>query len=145
MNEVEKKEQEDGKKVLGGVMILIWVCAIITGLGVLSIGNRDWMVFNIPFVPNIFNLQNIGFSLAVPALYIVELIGLYSQKAWAVPLGRAALVVTMVIFFPVGLIFGLILWKRINDPVAKRYLNYEITEESAEEKTEEEKKDSKEE
>ncbi len=137
MTEVEKKERNDGKKVLGGVMILMWVCAIITGLGVLSIGDRDWMVFNIPFVPNIFNLQNLGYSLAIPALYIVELVGLYSRKAWAVPLGRAALVVTMVIFFPVGLIFGLILWKRINDPVAKEYLNYKMSEDGKEEKEEE--------
>jgi len=30
----------------------------------------------------------------------------------------------MVIFFPVGTIFGAILWKRINDPAAKTYLNY---------------------
>ncbi len=48
------------------------------------------------------------------------------RKPWAVPLGRAALVVTMVIFFPVGTIFGGILWKRINDPVAKKYLNYSV-------------------
>jgi hypothetical protein len=133
MTEVEKNERNDGKKVLGGVLILMWVCAIITGLGVLSIGDRDWMLFNIPFVPNIFNLQNLSFSLAIPALYIVELIGLYSRKAWSVPLGRAALVVTMVIFFPVGLIFGLILWKRINDPLAKEYLNYKMSEEDTEE------------
>ena len=52
------------------------------------------------------------------------------RKAFAVPLGRAGLVVTMVVFFPVGTIFGAILWKRINDPVAKKYLNYEVAEEN---------------
>jgi hypothetical protein len=38
----------------------------------------------------------------------------------------------MVIFFPVGTIFGAILWKRINDPIAKRYLNYPVGEEKKE-------------
>jgi hypothetical protein len=145
MAEETKKELDNGKKMLGGVMILIWVCAIITGLGVLSIGNRDWTLFNMPFMPKLFFLPDLRASLVIPAIYIVELVGLYSRKAWAVPLGRAALVVTMVIFFPVGLIFGLILWKRINDPVTKEYLHYNTgepkTEEPAEEKTEEENKE----
>ena len=64
------------------------------------------------------------------ALYVVELVGLYMRKAWAIPLGRAGLVVTMVVFFPVGTIFGAILWKRINDPFAKKYLNYAVVEEN---------------
>jgi len=65
------------------------------------------------------------YSLIVPALYVVELIGIYQRKAFAVPLGRAVLVVTMVFFFPVGTIIGAILWKRFNHPLSKRYLNYE--------------------
>lgn len=74
------------------------------------------------------------FSIAIPALYVASLIGLYIRKGWAVPVTRAALVVTMVIFFPVGTIFGAIVWKRINDPVAKRYLNYGIKNGKDEEK-----------
>ena len=58
--------------------------------------------------------------------------GLYVRKAWAVPVGRAGLVVTMVIFFPVGTIFGAIVWKRYNDPIAKMYLNYKLPEEEKE-------------
>jgi hypothetical protein len=57
-------------------------------------------------------------------------------KSFAIPLGRAVLVVTMVFFFPVGTIFGAILWKRINNPVAKKYLNYEESEEEEEDEDE---------
>lgn len=137
MTEGQKKEGSDGKKTLGGVVILVWVCAILTGVGALSIGNRGWFFWGIPFVPNILNLQNMGMTLALPALYVVELIGLYQRKGWAVPLGRAALVVAMVVFFPVGTIFGAILWKRINDPVAKEYLNYGKETQASEQEKEE--------
>ncbi len=65
------------------------------------------------------------YSLLAPALFIVELIGLYQRKSFTVPFGRAVLVVTMVFFFPVGTIFGGIMWKRFNHPVTKKYLNYE--------------------
>ena len=65
------------------------------------------------------------YSLLAPALYIVELVGLYQRKAFAVPLGRAVLVVTMVFFFPIGTIFGGVMWKRFNHPLTKKYLNYE--------------------
>jgi hypothetical protein len=65
------------------------------------------------------------YSLLAPALYIVELVGLYQRKAFAVPLGRAVLVVTMVLFFPIGTIFGGIMWKRFKNPMTKKYLNYE--------------------
>jgi hypothetical protein len=82
------------------------------------------------------------YSLLAPALFVVELIGLYQRKAFAIPLGRAVLVVTMVFFFPIGTIFGGIMWKRFNHPMAKKYLNYE-DEHTMEEDEEEEKKEKK--
>ena len=65
------------------------------------------------------------YSLLAPALYIAELVGLYQRKAFAVPLGRAAMIVTMVLFFPIGTIFGGVMWKRLKHPVTKKFLNYE--------------------
>lgn len=141
MAEIEKKELKEGKKQLEGVLILCWVMAIITGLAIFSGFNWSWgpagfitNYFNEPFsihaAADIFsNIAaipfRIAYSLILPALYIVELIGIYNRRSFAVPLGRAVLVVTMVLFFPVGTIIGAILWKRFNHPLSKKYLNYE--------------------
>ena len=132
MDNLTKKEiEEEGKKILGGVFILLWIAGVITWLGLMSFNT-----FN--FIPNWFpgfhffnkspDSSNI-FSLAIPGLYVAALVGLYIRKGWAVPVTRAAIVVTMVIFFPIGTIFGAIVWKRINDKVAKKYLNYEMNKE----------------
>jgi hypothetical protein len=48
----------------------------------------------------------------------------------------------MVVLFPVGTIFGAILWKRFNDPVAKKYLNYGAKPEETPDKESQEKQDS---
>jgi hypothetical protein len=130
MAELTKEELDHGKKVLGGIFILFWVVAIFVGLGLTSFSWVPGFVRDFNWGP-----VNIGFpsqngTFIFLALYVVELVGLYMRKAWAIPLGRAGLVVTMVIFFPVGTIFGAVLWKRINDPVAKKYLNYAMTEEN---------------
>ena len=139
MAELAEKELKEGKKQLEGVLILCWVLAIITGIGILSgfgwghLGILSNYLYN-PFTLHaatdvIRNLISFPFrmvySLIVPALYVTELIGIYQRKAFAVPLGRAVLVVTMVFFFPVGTIIGAILWKRFNHPLSKKYLNYE--------------------
>jgi hypothetical protein len=148
MVEVNETELKEGKKQIEGVVILCWVMAILTGLAIFSglgwghfgiLGN--WfngpvtLWFDGPFTLNtvtnvIRNLISLPFrmvySLIMPALYIVELIGIYKRKSFAVPLGRAVLVVTMVFFFPVGTIIGAILWKRFNNPLSKKYLNYEV-------------------
>jgi len=139
MAELAKKELKEGKKQLEGVLILCWVMAIITGMGILSgfgwghLGILSNYLYN-PFtlhaatdvIRNLISFPlRMVYSLIVPALYVVELVGIYQRKAFAVPLGRAVLVVTMVFFFPVGTIIGAILWKRFNHPLSKRYLNYE--------------------
>jgi hypothetical protein len=139
MTELTKKEIKIGKKQIEGPLILCWVLAILLGIGVFSgfawgpIGFlTDYLEAPFTFLA-VSNLARdfIGFpfrimySLLAPALFIVELIGIYQRKAFAVPLGRAALVVTMVFFFPIGTIFGGIMWKRFNHPMTKKYLNYE--------------------
>ncbi|MBC7334087.1 MAG: hypothetical protein H5T85_06510 [Actinobacteria bacterium] len=129
--EGNNREIEEGKKVLGGVIILLWVVAIFTGIGYLS---RDWRLWfikgtNLGYInlgPVHISLPSSNGALIFLALFVASLVGIYSRKNWAVPVGRAALVVTMIIFFPIGTIFGAILWKRFNDPVAKKYLNYPV-------------------
>lgn len=139
MEPLTKEEIKLGKKELEGVLILCWVMSIILGLAVISgfSGSPLGMVMNLFRSPHIVNgavemmqrafsfPSRLVYSALAPGLYIVELIGIYQRKSFAVPLGRAVLVVTMVFLFPVGTIVGAILWKRFNSPIAKRYLNYE--------------------
>ena len=130
MTELTKEELNQGKKVLGGIFILFWVVAILVGLGLTSLSWLPGFVRDFSWGPVDIGLPSSNTTFIFLALYVVELVGLYIRKAWAVPLGRAGLVVTMVVFFPVGTIFGAILWKRINDPTAKKYLNYAVAEEN---------------
>ncbi len=141
MVETDKKELKEGKKQLEGVLILCWIMAILTGLAVFSGFNWGWgsagfitKYINEPFT--IYAARDfieglvtfparIVYSLVVPALYVVELIGIYNRRSFAIPLGRAVLVITMVFFFPVGTIVGAILWKRVNNDISKKHLNYE--------------------
>jgi hypothetical protein len=130
MAELTEEEVKNGKKILEGIVILLWVVGIITAIGFLTF-NANQAVESFHWFPFHWGPVNIGFpgnnfSLIILAVYVVELVGIHMRKAFAVPLGRAALVITMVVFFPVGTIFGAILWKRINNPIAKKYLNYEI-------------------
>jgi hypothetical protein len=129
MAELTEEEVKNGKKILEGIVILLWVVGIITAIGFLTL-SANQAVESFHWFPFHWGPVNIGFpgnnfSLIILAVYVVELVGIHMRKAFAVPLGRAALVVTMVVFFPVGTIFGAILWKRINNPLAKKYLNYE--------------------
>ena len=132
MAKLSKKELKKGKEILGGVIVLCWVVAIIIGIGVFTF-NIDQILNEICLGPFHFPMPSQQFSIVFLAIYVAELVGIYMRKPFAIPLGRAVLVITMVIFFPVGTIFGAILWKRINDPVAKKYLNYKESEEDKEE------------
>ncbi|MDZ7838609.1 MAG: hypothetical protein U5N58_12040 [Actinomycetota bacterium] len=138
-NNVEGQLKE-GKKQLEGVIILCWVLAIILGLSLLSniwsapleIMKTDiWKGnFGTRTVFSLFGLLaglpfRMIYTLIAPALYAVELVGVYQRRSFAVPLGRAVLVVTMIFLFPVGTIIGAIVWKRFNHPAAKLYLNYQ--------------------
>jgi hypothetical protein len=137
MVEITKEELKEGKRQLEGVLILCWVMTFLTGAAIiLGLGPIGYMG---GYLGNFFDindaadvLRNIAsypfrmtYSLIIPVLYIIELIGIYQRRAFAVPLGRAVLVVTMVLFFPIGTIVGAVLWKRFNHPLAKKVLGYE--------------------
>ena len=146
---VNEELEKEGKKVLGGPIIYFWVIPILTGIAVFSFNSADWARESLWIGPVGIGLPSANVSWIVLALFIVALVGLYIRKSWAVPVGRAGLVVSMVIFFPVGTIFGAILWKRYNDPISKMYLDYPLTDEEKEQtkklesKKEPEKKDKK--
>jgi len=140
MAELTKEQLEEGKKVLGGINIFFWVVGGIIAVGLFSFSSFGGWAKDLTLGPIAIGLPTPSTAWLLIALYVIALVGLYIRKGWAVPVGRAGLVVAMVIFFPVGTIFGAILWKRINDPAAKRYLNYgEGHDETAEEKPAEEK------
>jgi hypothetical protein len=133
MTGLTKEEQRLGEKVTGGLKIYFWVISILAGIGAFSLFNLgNWLDRNIYIGSVNISFPRIGLPIGdnTPwiflALYVIALVGLYVRKGWAVPVGRGALVVSMVVLFPVGTIFGAILWKRFNDPVAKRYLNYAV-------------------
>jgi hypothetical protein len=134
---ITKEELREGKRQLEGVLILCWVMAFLTGAAIIfGLGPIGYMGGHLGDFFNISNaadvLRNIAslpfritYSLIIPALYIIELVGIYQRRAFAVPLGRAVLIVTMVLFFPIGTIVGAVLWKRFNNPLAKKFLGYE--------------------
>ena len=155
MTKLTKKELKIGKKQIEGPLVLCWVVAILFGMALLSGVSLGTFGMISGYLKDPLNLEATSnmvkgfielpfqtmYSLLLPALFVVELIGLYQRKAFAIPLGRAALVITMVLFFPIGTIFGGVMWKRFNHPLAKKYLNYEdehIME--ADEKAQEDKK-----
>ena len=128
MTDLTKEQLADGKKVLEGPTIYFWVLAVIAGIGILSQNSIDMLSKGINFGPVSIGFPGSSSIWMFAALYVASLVGFHMRKSWAVPVGRAGLVVSMVVLFPVGTIFGAILWKRINDPIAKRYLGYKIDE-----------------
>lgn len=126
MSDLTKEQLKEGKKVLEGPSIYFWVLAVLTGIAFLTQNSSDFLSKGLNFGWVTIGLPGTSTIGIFVALYVAALIGLHMRKSWAVPVGRAGLVVSMVIFFPVGTIFGAILWKRFNDPTAKRYLDYKI-------------------
>ncbi len=122
---------KEGRKQIDAVIILCWICIIVLVLAWLAVlpGGRYFGL--IPEWGNINNILPVDLDVitrtlpfALVLLYIFELIGLNRKKAYAVRLGRAVLIVTMIIFFPIGTIFGAVFWKRFRHQKTKKYLNY---------------------
>jgi hypothetical protein len=128
MTDLTKEQLAEGKKVLEGPTIYFWVLAVIGGIGILSQNSIDLLTKGINLGPVSIGFPGVNSIWIFAALYVASLVGFHMRKSWAVPVGRAGLVVSMVVLFPVGTIFGAILWKRINDPIAKRYLGYKMDE-----------------
>lgn len=128
MTDLTAEQIAEGKKVLEGPKIYFWVLAVIAGIGILTQNSFDLLSKGINFGPVSIGFPGANSIWIFAALYVASLVGIYMRKSWAVPVGRAGLVVSMVVLFPVGTIFGAILWKRFNDPVAKRYLGHTVDE-----------------
>jgi hypothetical protein len=126
MTNLTEEQIADGKKVLEGPKIYFWVLSVIAGIGILSQNSFDLLSKGINFGPVSIGFPGANSVWIFAALYVAGLVGIYMRKSWAVPVGRAGLVVSMVVLFPVGTIFGAILWKRFKDPAAKRYLDYKV-------------------
>jgi len=110
-----EEELEEGRRQLGGVKVFFWFIVVAEGLCLIG------------FTPTLFNDTGLGpliFSFGIwMGLSIIAMAGIIKRRRWSVPFTRAALIITM-FSFPIGTIIGAVLWKRINHPLAKRYLNY---------------------
>ena len=56
-------------------------------------------------------------------LYIISLVGLARRMPFSVPWSKVALILTL-LWIPVGTIVGGLMLRKINNPEAKKYLNY---------------------
>ena len=123
-----EQELTEGRNQLVGIKVWFWIIIVIFGLfliifpivvaaqGTQELTGMPLASFIITFV----------FSLGIwLALFIIPLVGMAKRKPFSVNFTRAMLVITM-FWFPIGTIIGGVLWKRINHPLAKKYLNYGI-------------------
>ncbi len=141
MVELTGEELREGSRQLGGIRILYW---IILGLSVISTIINTFYIFYIPrlylmYIKMGLNLEQtmpqrifiliVVFNIILDLIYltvvIIALIGIKNRRSYSVPLGRAILVLTM-FSVPVGTIAGAILWGRLGNPAAKKYLNYGV-------------------
>jgi hypothetical protein len=124
-----EQELEEGRRQLGGIRALYWFVIVVLAL------------YIVVFVPIIITspettgvvmtganvVQSIMILILIfgawIAIYVIPLVGIIKRKPFSVPYTRVILVITM-FGFPIGTIIGATLWKRINHPLAKKYLNY---------------------
>jgi hypothetical protein len=124
-----EQELEEGRRQLGGVKVLYWFVIVVLAL---------YIVVFIPVIitsPETMGVIRTGEGMAQNiivlllvfgagiAFYAIPLAGIIKRKPFSVPFTRVILVITM-FAFPIGTIIGATLWKRINHPLAKKYLNY---------------------
>lgn len=121
----EEDALKEGERQLSGIKVfyvffsVIYFFAYITVM-VTTIVNPSG---DIPVAASVFGIT-IGFIILI-ALYIIPLVGITKRKSFSVPFTRVILIITM-FYFPIGTIIGGTLWKRINHPFAKKYLNYDV-------------------
>ena len=124
-----EQEQEEGRRQLGGVKAWFWFVIVIMAL---------YLIVFIPLIatsPQILEGTSAGGNIVQSiivlifvfgigmALYIIPLVGIIKRRPFSVPFTRVMLIITM-FGFPIGTIIGATLWKRINHPLAKKYLNF---------------------
>jgi len=113
---------------LSGVRGWLWFLIIIFGLVTITVP------FAIAAQPGTYATisQKVGGTIGliiayaiITGIFIIPLVGLLKRKPFSVPYSRVILVISM-FWIPIGTIIGAILWKRINHPLAKKYLNYGV-------------------
>lgn len=134
MTDLTMEEITEGKRLLKGPRVVFWISLVLGIIGVIcGIASFFTDIFSFAgswapagsvwiLVGSIFELLC---SVLFAILYWVELSGLIKGgKPYTVGLGRFLLIWMMVFTFPVGTIIGAIVWKRLSDPAAQKYLNY---------------------
>ena len=120
---VSVDEISDARKQLGGIKVWSWFVIVFSGLFFIVLSTVG-IVQDLPEMPQVSPTIGLSFAAVVwLALFIVPLIGIAKRKSFAVPLTRYMLIISMFLF-PIGTIIGAVLWKRINHPSVKKYLNY---------------------
>ena len=125
LEDSREKIEEEGKKQLGGIIILLWIFISFLSLGLLvALGVSFTTMWEEDFLVgaglSIFYFLFYG---AISLLYIFALVGIKKRRSYTVPLVRTILV--LFCFNLVGLILVLVIfWQRMNNPYTKRYLNY---------------------
>jgi uncharacterized membrane protein len=131
MADLTAEEINEGKRQLKGPRVVFWISLVLAILGAIGSivsfftesltawagSGSVWAI-----VSSIFGLIA---GVIWVILYSVELSGLIKGgKPYAVGLGRFLLIWMMIFTFPIGTIIGAIVWKRLSDPAAQKYLNY---------------------
>jgi Tol biopolymer transport system component len=126
---VVKDMLKEGRLQLRGIRGFYWFFIVIYTIAyfatniILIIGIIDVNDYSRYFKIAIIIITAVYIVLLI--LYIIPLIGIIQRKPFSVPFTRAMLIISM-FNFPIGTIIGGVLWKRINHPAAKKYLNPEI-------------------
>ena len=133
MADLTAEEINEGKRILKGPRVVFWISVVIAILGAIgSIVSFFSETFN--FIGNwtatgsVWALLGSIFGLILAIIWVIlywaELSGLIKGRPHAVGLGRFLLIWMMIFSFPIGTIIGAIVWKRLSDPAAQKYLNY---------------------
>ena len=131
MADLTTEEINEGKRILKGPRVVFWISLVLGIFGVIG-GIVSFFTDTLTawagagsvwaLLSSIFGLLC---SILFVILYWVELSGLIKGgKPYAVGLGRFLLIWMMVFSFPIGTIIGVVVWKRLSDPAAQKYLNY---------------------
>jgi len=125
-----EEELEEGRKQLGGVKVLYWFVIVVLALCLIIfipviITSPQLMEGTYTGVNVVQSIMVLIFVFGICiAICVIPLVGIIKRKPFVVPYTRVILIITMIVFFPLGTIIGATLWKRINHPLAKKYLNY---------------------
>lgn len=123
--ETEEEVLSEGKKQLGGIVILLWVLIGMGSLGlIIAFFTSCATMFEEDFYAGLGSLILALILYGVTLLlFIFAQLGIRNRKPYTVPLVRTILVIGC--FNLVGLILVLVIfWRRINNSFSKRYLNY---------------------